>query len=314
MPVYVGILTSTTFGGGGGSLGNDFKTAFEAGFRSTVTGSVNPTYATNGVIEAKGKYDSKGKIRKELYHGAKKLTKGANPAQVIVAVGGLVSVHAVVDKTDEVPFLVLTGRIPETGDFSLGDNDYYCGGVDLHTVHTNLDRRDALTTQFGLSANDIWLLYNPNSRIGESEANEWKSRGGNAFPVGSPGDDNDENDFAPAFNRLKKKNARGVVISADAFFSSKRNELVTAANTAATVAGGNMKMCYPFDIYGNATPPPSGGSGMSIGPKLLDAYTDVGKKAGSIVNSLTANPNAKPGFQGLNTASLLPQASWIVYP
>jgi hypothetical protein len=312
MTVYVGILASTTFSGAG-TIGADFAATFAAGF--AVTFGSAPSFATNSPVEANGKYDSSGKIRKDLYDGVEVLGGGANPANIIVAVGGLVSAHAAVARA-KVPFLVLIGRIPDASDFTLGDNENYCGGVDLHTVHNNMDRRDALLLNYNtLAASDIWLLYNPNSRMGESEANEWRTQGGHAIAAAVPGL-NDATEFGPAFTRLKNHQAKGVIISADPFFSSHRTELVTVANNAATVGGGNMKMCYPSEIYGNqqnsrptATVVPTAGSGISIGPSLLDAYGSLGQKAGAIAALL--NAGKKAAFQGLDTSYML--ANPIVY-
>lgn len=77
-----------------------------------------------------------------------------------------------------------------------------------------------------------------------------------------------------------------------------------------------MKMCYPSEIYGNqqnsrrtATVVPTAGSGISIGPSLLDAYGSLGQKAGAIAALL--NAGKKPTFQGLDTSYML--ANPIVY-
>jgi hypothetical protein len=306
MTVNVGILSSTTFSGAG-TIGADFAASFTAGFTAQF-GSA-PSAATSSPQEANGKYDSSGKLRKQLYDGVDVMCSGANAANIIVAVGGLVSAHAAVVRA-KVPFVVLIGRIPDASDFTLGDNEHYCGGIDLHTVHNNMDRRDALLTNFNtLAATDIWLLYNPNSRMGESEANEWRTQGGHAIAAAVPGL-NDATEFGPAFTRLKNHQAKGIIISADPFFSSHRTELVTAANNAATAAGGSMKICYPSEIFGNkqnsrptATVVPTTGSGISIGPNLLDAYVSLGVKAGAIAALLNAGNSA--AFQGLDTSKLL---------
>jgi hypothetical protein len=294
----IGVLTSTVFGGPAGTIGAAFKTSFENGYR-IVTGGAAPNYAL--IVEATGKYSADGKAQKRLYRGVGELE--AAGADILVAVGGLVAAHAVVQRSDK-PFLVLIGRLPESSDFSLVENLKFRGGVNLNTVHHNFQRRDRLRARFPtIAQSDVWLLYNPNSRIGKSEVNEWKAQDGRAMPAAIAAEDdpdgNDPDEFENAFKRLKKRGARGVVISADAFFTQHRNELVAAANTAATVAGGSMKMCYPFEIFGNATPPPSGGSGISIGPNLLSAYEELGKKAARLVA-------ASNTFQNLDVQLVLP--------
>jgi hypothetical protein len=303
---YVGILTSTLYSG---TIGADFKSSFESGFATTFGAA--PTYATASPVEANGAYDARGKVRKALYNGVTKLiTTKPNQASLIIALGGLVSAHAAVQNST-IPFLVLTGRVPEESDFTLLENTYYCGGVDLHTVGNNFDRRDSLISRFGVASSSVYLLYNPNSRMAQSEVNEWRAQGGEAEAAAVP-NNNDPAEFATAFARLTAKGAQGVVISADPFFSSHRTELVTAANTAA--AAGVMKICYPFEIFGNmgnprptATTVPLAGSGISIGPSLITAYTLIGQKAGRMATILAANSAATPKdlWQGLDTVPLL---------
>jgi hypothetical protein len=217
----------------------------------------------------------------------------------MVAVGGLVSAHPVVQKST-LPFLVLIGRIPEETDFSLKDNDGYRGGVELHMVQDNIKRRNALMNAFNIQDPDtVFLLFNPNSRMGRSEANEWRAQGGDAIPAAMSGL-NDINEFTPAFKRLQARNAAGVVISSDPFFSSKRGDLVTAANTA--FASFGIKMCYPFDIYAAPTAP-THLSAISLGPDINAAYMKMGQKAKAIAVLLDG---AQPvPFQGLDTAVLL---------
>jgi hypothetical protein len=294
----IGILTSTVFSNQfGNTTGTDFRTAFEAGFGAA------PSYATNSPQEALGKYSADGKVHKALYQGVDQLQKqGANPAEIIVAVGGLLAAHAAVERS-KVPFLVLIGRVPETCDFDLTDNDQYRGGINQRAANSNQDRADALVTTFGIAKSNIWLLFNPNSRTGKAEAHEWRQQGGHTVPAAISVDDdpngNDPGEFRLAFQRLQRNNAAGVVISGDPFFAQRRNELVTAANNAFNAAG--MVMCYPFEIFGNANPVPVAGSGINIGPLLLGAYLKMGQKAASLAGP---GPGALNNFQGLDTMPL----------
>jgi hypothetical protein len=185
----IGILSSTGYGGTTPTIFADFKAAFEnatSGYGST------PAYA--GVtVQAKGKYSASGKINRQLYRGLTLLQTAAQPADIVIALGGLVAAHAAVDRAEK-PFLVLIGRVPEESDFVLTDNPNYMGGVNLHTAHNNMDRRDALITAFSTSMSpivqkDVWLLYNPNSRMGRSEVHEWKAQGGRAVAAATPVED-----------------------------------------------------------------------------------------------------------------------------
>jgi hypothetical protein len=291
----IGILTSTVFSNqAGNTTGSEFRTAFETGFGAGLS------YASKSPQEAFGKYSANGKVHRVLYRGVDQLRQGANKADIIVAVGGLLAAHAAVQRSD-VPFLVLIGRLPESTDFELTDNDQYRGGINQRAANYNQDRANALATTFGIAKSKIWLLFNPNSRTAKAEAHEWRQQGGRIVPAAVSVDDdpngNDPGEFIVAFQRLQRNNAAGVVISGDPFFAQRRNELVTAANNAFNGAG--MVMCYPFEIFGTATPVPVASSGINIGPRLLDAYRMVGQKAASLV----AAPN---NFQGLDTLPLTP--------
>jgi hypothetical protein len=295
----IGILTSTHYGGAAGTLGKDFMDSFEAGFKG-VSGGSAPTYTGDSPQEAKGQYDAEGgRKHKDLYRGVAKLNKSAD---IIVVVGGLAAAHSAVQKAQK-PFLVLIGRIPEEGDFVLADNENYLGGVNLHTVQDNIARREYLLRDFSttVKANkDVFLLYNPNSRMGKSELNEWTTWGGDAVAAATPGD-NDPAEFNPAFTRLNTKGAKGVVISADPFFADQRTALVTAANNAFSQYG--MIMCYPFELYKSANP--TANSGVIIGPNLLDAYKAIGQKTANIASFLVANPSSTPTSQGLDSAAVV---------
>jgi hypothetical protein len=277
----VGIITGLTW-----ASGDPFRTWFETGYGSS------PPYAGGSPVEIGGDYDSNGRRNRKSYRQVAALD---DPATVLVAVGGLVAAHPVVQRTTKSPFLVLVGRIPEASDFSFTDNDNYCGGVELHMVQDNTKRRAALMAQFSLGdPSKIFLLFNPNSRMGQSEANEWRAQGGDAIPAAMQGF-NDVNEFGPAFTRLKNRNATGVVVSSDPFFMSKRSDLVTAANAAFTDFG--IKVCYPSDLFGSPTAPKSG-SAISFGPDFKAAYTAMGQKAKAVVTAGSAK------FVGLDTASL----------
>jgi hypothetical protein len=297
----IGILTSTT-------LTNDLRTAFELGF-----GAAAPTYAHNSPREAAGHYDARGVRNKNLYRAVNVLNKqsgaGMDGADIIVAVGGVGAAHAVVKRSQK-PFLVVIGQVPDAQDFSLEDNDNYLGGVDLHSTNSNLQRAATLMDQFPgaiTAAKQVHLLYNSNSRTGSAEAKEWTSHGFTAVPAVLDNEENSTADFAAAFDVMRRKSAKGAVISADPYFSNQKGPLVAAANMAAGSpgAGGfNLKICYPFDYYSSATP--TAGSGMYVGPKLSEAYKLVGRKAKTISDAIDAGNSLD--FQGLD---LVP---WMAKP
>ena len=298
MPANIGVLTSIDFGGAANSLGRQFKNSFEAGYQR-IAGHA-PTYPGNSPQDAKGKYSADGRVHRNLFKGVNKLN---NTADLIISLGGLVSAYATVQEAEK-PFLVLLGRKPESTDFALEDNANFCGGVDLHTTQDNQARVQALVG-IGVPQNSIWLMYNPNSRMGRSEAAEWRRTGNKAIRAAISVDDdpdgNDPAEFEYALRRLSNKNARGVVISSDPSFSKNRDQLVAQAN--ATFQLNQMKFCYPSEIYGSATPAPLPNSSVTIGPNLLTAYERMGEKAARVAADLEAG--RPPAFQGLDDATLL---------
>jgi len=297
----IGILTSINFDGAANSLGRQFKDSFETGYRRVATGGAGPTYANGSPHEANAKYSADGRVHKKLNNGVNKFN--GNNADLIVALGGLVSAYAAVQFAEK-PFLVLVGRRPDPTDFALEDSELFFGGNDLQAPHDKAGRVPARGGIGGAEAN-IWLMYNPNSKMGRAEAADWKRTGKKSVRAAVSADEdpegNDPAEFETAFRRLVRRGARGVVVSSDPSFSKHRNDLVTQAN--AFFASNQIKVCYPSEIYGSANPPPSANSSVTVGPRLLTAYELVGEKAARIANSIDGGQ--APTFQGLDSAALI---------
>jgi hypothetical protein len=297
----IGILTSIDFGGGAASLGRQFKDSFETGYRRVATGGAAPTYANGSPHEANAKYSADGRVHKKLNNGVNKFN--GNNADFIVALGGLVSAYAAVQFAEK-PFLVLVGRRPDSTDFALEDSEFFFGGIDLHTTQDNGARVQALVAM-GVAEANIWLMYNPNSRMGRAEAADWKRAGKKSVRAAVSADEdpegNDPAEFEVAFKRLVRRGARGLVVSSDPSFSRHRNDLVTQANAFFTT--NQIKVCYPSEIYGSANPAPVANSSVTVGPRLLTAYELVGEKAARIANAIDAGVAPTP--QGLESAALI---------
>ncbi len=286
MAQTVGIVTSLTWT-------DPFKARFETGYGAGIQ------YATASPLEANGDYDSEGKRNKKLYRQMRQLNKPApTGATIVVSVGGLVAAHPVVQRATQ-PFIVLIGRIPEAVDFMLRDNENFCGGVELNMVRQNVKRRDALFAAFPAigSLDNIFLLYNPNARMGRSEANEWiaQPQGGDTISAVMPGL-NDVSEFTRVLNRLP--NNAGVVVSSDPYFLNQQSALVGAANVVA--AAKSIKFCYPFDAFGSPTAP-TPGTAISYGPDIGGAYQLMGQKARAVAAAL--DNNLSP-IVGLDTAPM----------
>ncbi len=78
-------------------------------------------------------------------------------------------------------------------------------------------------------------------------------------------------ELVPAFAAMRRRNAGAIVISADAFFTSRRKKIVELA------AKNRLPAIYPWREYVEA------GGLMSYGPNLANAYRQVGFYSGMIL-------------------------------
>src|SRR5262245_36146148 len=269
------------------------STQFNSTFQTAFTQGLNDAGVTSGYTldpkNADGSYDDAGAedVHKKIHQYIKDFDKVNSGVKIFVAVGGLVAAHVALKKTKHKAFLVMVGGNPASDDFKLDQtqNPRYCGGIRLGTVESNEWRANALLTKFNtLAATDIALLYNPNSRTGRFELRSWRQTNiERRFAPAGIDDLELENTasyaaFKAGFDKITsgQNPAKAVVISADPFFAMQRNYLVQAANAS------GLKVCYPFDFYGTAMPPPDAGNSIWLGPKLEGAYRALGKKAGEL--------------------------------
>jgi putative ABC transport system substrate-binding protein len=89
-----------------------------------------------------------------------------------------------------------------------------------------------------------------------------------------------DSDFEKAFRDAIDQRARALIVSADAFFTSRRNQIVALAARYALPAS------YPFPQYAEA------GGLMTYGPSLIWAYEEVGAYASRILKG--AKPDELP--------------------
>jgi hypothetical protein len=177
-------------------------------------------------------------------------------------------------------------------------------------IDDNVRRRDAVVAWTGtlpagnaVAPDQVYLLFNPNSRMSRREANEWRAQpmGGDAIPAAMPGS-NDTNEFDRAFKRVVKA-ANGVraavIISSDPFFLQQQAPLVASAN--AVFASDQIRTCYPFDLFSAPGHTPTPGSAIGYGPDLTAAYRSMGVKARALANALDGGA---PAFQGLDVTQL----------
>jgi hypothetical protein len=275
----IAIVTSTHFSGA-------TSEKFFAGLRSkgweadpgSNPGSNRPVSLQ--VYEADGKYDDgDGGVGRnhELYNAVAAYNADAG-VQLIIATGGLVSAHAAWKKSTK-PFIVLFGNTPS---FVLGSNPELRGGVNLDMVVKNNDRNAALCRMAGVTdPKKVCLIWNSRSKMGKVEQRAWTANG---WPLDQQVRINSDAAITSAFAQAKASRAQGIVISGDPYFTSRMGTVVAAAN------GSQLKICYPFAAYANATPAPT--SGIYLGPDLPAAYEQIGQMAGEILNAFASGVTA----------------------
>jgi hypothetical protein len=232
--------------------------------------------------EIDGAYDDGDGVtgtHQELYDAMTSADGTAN-VDLIIAAGGLLAAHAANKKIQNKPFLVLFGESPR---FVL-DNDLYCGGVNLDMVSQTIARHDFIVSRYSIAADRVCLIWNSNSKIGRFERKAWKRN--HNWPAEEVAT-NSEAAITTAFTNAKAK-GDAVVVGGDPYFTAHMNAVVAAANDSATK---QLKVCYPFGMYKNATPSPKPKVSMIYGSDLEYAYRMVGRKAGAVLDNLSTKPD-----------------------
>jgi putative ABC transport system substrate-binding protein len=193
-------------------------------------------------------------------------------AALIVAAGGTVSVRAAMAETTTIPILFLSGFDPVQLGAVTGIRRGIGNvtGVSLHTVPLAAKRLEYLR-ELVPGAATLALLMNPNRPLADIEAKEIETATRDAglhLVVIRAGT---ESDLEPAFAQAVGQGADTLLVIADAFLMSQR------ASVVALAAQHALRGVYPWREFVEA------GGLMSYGPKLSDAYREIGRYAGRIL-------------------------------
>jgi putative tryptophan/tyrosine transport system substrate-binding protein len=191
---------------------------------------------------------------------------------LIVAAGGTISARAARAETATIPILFMSGFNPAQLDTVAGIRRGLGNvtGVSLHTAPLAVKRLEFLRELVPGAAN-IALLVNPNGSVAEIEARDMENATRDAGLQLSVLRATAESDFVPAFAMSAQQGADTLLVSADAFLTSKRAQIVALAAQHA------LRAAYPWREYVEA------GGLMSYGPRLSDAYRELGRYAGRIL-------------------------------
>jgi putative ABC transport system substrate-binding protein len=191
---------------------------------------------------------------------------------LLVATGGATSEQAARAESASIPILVVTGSDPSRLDVQarsrVGARNVT--GVSVHHAQLSVKRLDFLR-ELTPSATKLALLVNPKGVLTDIETREIETATHDAGLQLIVLRATTESEFAPAIAAAVREGADSLLVSADAFFTSRRTQIVALASQH------SLRAAYPWREYVEA------GGLLSYGPKLADAYRDIGLYAGRIL-------------------------------
>ena len=212
---------------------------------------------------AEGRYDRLPAFAAELV---------ARPVTVLVATGGEPAILAAKTATTNIPIVFATGADPVARGFVASFNRPG-GNITGATQFTNAlsAKRIGLLRELVPNADTIGVLINPSFPASADivkDAQEAASQIGiRLLLLNAP----TESEFEPAFATFVRERVRAVMVGADPFFNSRRDQLVALAARYAVPA------IYEWREFAAA------GGLMSYGTRLSDAYHQVGVYSGRIL-------------------------------
>jgi len=221
---------------------------------------------------ADGQYDRLPALTEELIR---------RKVAVIAATGGLVTAQAAKAATSTIPIVFIAGFDPvgEGLVASINRPGGNATGVSVYTTELGPKRLEHLRELLPALAK-VAMLVNPDSLSTEVEKEDLgaaaRSIGIQLLPVPA----RSEAEVERAFGDAVAAGADAVIVSADAFFTSRRQQVVALA------ARHSLPASYPWAQYADA------GGLMSYGPTLTWAYEQIGDYAGRILKG--ARPDALP--------------------
>ena len=224
---------------------------------------------------AEGDYDRLPALAGELVR---------RPVSVLLATGGDPAIRAARAATTTIPIVFAIGSDPVTLGYvaSLSRPGGNVTGVMQLTSMLGA-KRIGLLRALVPSAQTIAVLSNPNfpvSNLQLKDAQEAAAQIGVRLLVL---DASTESEFEPAFAKLVAGRAEALMVGADPFFNSRRNQIVALA------ARHKVPAVYEFREFAAA------GGLMSYGTSLSNSYVQVGNYAGRILKG--AKPADLPVFQ-----------------
>jgi putative tryptophan/tyrosine transport system substrate-binding protein len=195
---------------------------------------------------------------------------------LIVATGGTMSAQAAKAETKTIPILLVSGFDPVqlvtvAGFKRDGGNTT---GVALYATPLTVKRLEFLR-ELVPGASKIALLVNPDGLMAETEVKDIKTAtraaGLQLLVLKTSADA----DITAAFASAAQHGIDALVVSSDAFFTRRRTQIVALA------AQRGIRVVYPWREYVEA------GGLLSYGPRLGEAFREIGRYAGRILKGAT---------------------------
>jgi ABC-type uncharacterized transport system substrate-binding protein len=212
---------------------------------------------------AEGRYDRLPSLAAELV---------ARRVNAIAAVGGNVSGLAAKASTDAIPIVFIVGDDPVNLGLvsSLNRPGGNATGMGVFTTELGAKRLEILRKLLP-NASVIGLLINPNYQGSAREADEVQSAAKGIGQTIAVLNATTEREIEQAFTTFAQQRVQAVLVSADALFVSRRDQLVALA------ARDSIPAMYDLRDFVTA------GGLMSYGTSFLDAYRQVGAYIGRVL-------------------------------
>ncbi len=242
--------------------------AFVAAFREALA-KAGYIHGSNVVIEerwAEGRYDQLPALVSGLVRQS---------VSVIAATGGVVAARAAKAATSEIPIVFIAGFDPVHEELvaSLPRPGGNATGVSVYTAELNRKRLELLRELVGTKSPDlIGMLVNPGSISTPMEIRDLEDATRSLELRLSVFEARNESELQIAFERASSFGVKALLISADSFFTSIRDQIVSLASRY------SLPTSYPWQQYVDA------GGLMSYGPTLVWAYRQVGEYVAKILN------------------------------
>jgi putative tryptophan/tyrosine transport system substrate-binding protein len=195
-------------------------------------------------------------------------------AALIVATGGTTPEHAARAESATIPIVVVSGSDPVQLRVEASARPGNVTGVTVYHTQLAVKRLDFLR-ELAPRVSKLAFLVNPDLVLTAIETRDVEAAARDAGLQLLVIKASAESELAPAIAAAVQDGADTFLVSADPFFTSRRAQIVALAARHA------LRALYPWREYVEA------GGLMSYGPRLSEAYHNVGVYAGRILKGAT---------------------------